>query len=246
MIRVLAAKELRGFFTSPFAWGVIAVLQIALAYLFLLQIDFFNAIQPQLAAMEHPPGFSELIVSPLFSTLALILLAAIPLLAMRQISEERRAQTLVLLLSSPISLGQIVLGKFFGLMGFCLFIIALASAMALSLGLGGALDWRLLLANILGVTLLSSALGALGLWISSFTTQPTFAALGAVTASVLLWLLGAGKGDNANALQYVSPLTHYERLNRGVLDTADVAYFLIFTLLFLWLTWRRVAALRRV
>ena len=129
MIFTIAAKELKSLFSGPMAWIILAVLEIVLAYFFLNQVDAFLTIQPQLTALANPPGVTELIVTPLFGNAAIILLMAVPLLSMRLIAEEKRNQTLNLLLSAPISVSEIILGKFLGLMAFLSLFIGLAALM---------------------------------------------------------------------------------------------------------------------
>ncbi len=133
MIFTIAGKELRSLFASPLAWLVLTVVQIILGYGFLKRLDDFLQIQSQLAQLASPPGVTELVAAPTFATAAAVLLFAVPLLAMRMIAEERRNQTLTLLLSAPVSITEIVLGKFVGLVAFLLIIVLLVAAMPLTL-----------------------------------------------------------------------------------------------------------------
>lgn len=235
MILTIAAKELRILFVSPIAWIVLGVLQGVLAWLFLNQVDAFLRVQAQLALLVNPPGVTEMVVAPLFGATAMILLVVAPILAMRLIAEERRNHTLPLLLSAPVSLGDIVVGKFLGLWLFLCLVIALAAAMALSLLAGGTLDSGLLSMGLLGLVLLAGCYSALGLYFSSLTSHPAVAAVSGIGASLGLWLLDIATQDFA-PLRALSLLQHFERCNRGLLDTADVAYFLLFGATFLVLS----------
>lgn len=235
MIRVLAAKELRSLFLSPLAWTTLALLQLLLAWVFLNQVDAFLGLQPQLALLANPPGVTEMVVTPLFGAAALILLAVTPLLAMRLIAEERRNHTLPLLLSAPISLTSIVAGKFFGLWAFLCLVAALVTVMAASLFSGAPLDGGLLAANLAGLVMLAACYSALGLYFSSLTAHPALAAAAGLGASLGLWLLDIASRD-LDGLRILSPLQHFSHLGAGVADTADAAYFVLFTLLFLLLT----------
>jgi len=138
MIFTIAGKELKALFASPLAWVVLTVMQIIFGYNFLRRIDDFLQIQPRLIHMTNPPGVTELVVAPTFATAAVVLLFAVPLLAMRLIAEERRNQTMVFLMSAPVSITDIVLGKFLGLMGFLLVVIGLVALMPLALARGTA------------------------------------------------------------------------------------------------------------
>lgn len=235
MIATIAAKELRILFASPLAWIILGVLQLLLAWLFLNQLDAFINVQGQLLQLANPPGVTEMVVAPLFGATAMILLVITPVLAMRLIAEERRNHTLPLLLSAPLSLGAIVMGKFLGLWSFLCLLIALAAAMALALLAGGPLDIGLLLVSLSGLVLLAACLAALGLYFSSLTAHPAVAAISGIGAALGLWLLDIASQEIA-PLHALSLLQHFGRCNRGLLDTADVGYFLLFTATFLVLT----------
>ncbi len=239
MIATIAAKELRVLFGLPLAWITLGVLQGVLAWLFLSQVDAFLGLQAQLALLANPPGVTEMVAAPLFGAAAMLLLVVTPVLAMRLIAEERRNHTLPLLLSAPVSLPAIVLGKFLGLWVFLCLIVILPTLMALSLHAGGTLDMGLLLANLSGMVLLAASLAALGLYFSCLTAHPAVAAISGMGASLGLWLLDLVLKD-VGALHALSLLLHFERLSRGFLNSADVAYFLLFTAAFLMLAVRRL------
>lgn len=240
MIFTLAAKELKILFASPLAWVVLAILEAIIAYVFLNQIDAFDAIQPKLAQLANAPGITEIIVAPLFASVATILLMTVPLLSMRLLAEEKRNRTLPLLMSAPLSMTEIVLGKFLGLLFFLAAVIAMPTLMALSLYAGGRLDPGLLLGNLLGVALLAASFSALGLYISSLTAQPIIAAMGTLGALLGLWLINQSATEPDSVLHYLSVIKHFEPFNKGLVNTGDVAYFALFTLTFLVLTVRRL------
>ena len=150
MILSIALRDLRSMFLSPLAWTVLAVTQLILAWSFFTQIDFFFSIQPQLTTMPNAPGVTDLVVMPTFEIASIILLMVTPLLTMRLISEERRNGTISLLLSSPVSMSQIVLGKFLGIVLFMLIFIAMISMMPLSLLMGTELDLGKFAAGVFG------------------------------------------------------------------------------------------------
>ena len=150
MILTVASKELKALFASPLAWVVLCVVQIIAGYAFLRRLDDFLQMQPQLATIASAPGATELVAAPVFGTIAAMLLFAVPVLAMRLIAEERRNQTMVLLMSAPVSMTEIVLGKFLGLFGLLAVIVALAVLMPLSLSTTTRLDYGLLAGLAMG------------------------------------------------------------------------------------------------
>lgn len=253
MILTIASKELKALFASPLAWLVLTFLQLILGFGFLKRVDDFMMIQPQLIQMPNPPGITELVVAPLFSTVAIVLLFAVPLLAMRLIAEERRNQTMVLLISAPLSMTEIVLGKFAGLMVFLLLIIGITTLMPLSLLLGGNLDFGLLLSLVFGAALLAASFAAVGIYASCLTAQPLAAAM--IAFSVLLGMLLAGetaadglRGRDlpvpAALAQVLSPLKNFEPFAKGVLDSYSIVCMLLLVAVFLILTIRRLDAAR--
>jgi len=155
MIRLLALRELRSLFSMPSTWFVLAALQFIFAWFFLARLEAFLDIQPQLAQLANPPGVTSMVAAPMFNTVALLLMMLVPLFTMRLIAEERRNQTLALLLSSPLSTPQIVLGKFLGLLVFLAVLMVSVPLMIYTLSLGTSLDNGLLLSNMLGLFLLT-------------------------------------------------------------------------------------------
>lgn len=241
----IAARELRSLFLSPLAWSILAVVQLILGYMFLAQLDTYLTFQGQIGASPDTPGVTEIIVAPIYANAAVILLLVIPLLTMRLISEERRAQTISLLFSAPLSITEIVLGKFLGILGFLALMVLMISLMPLALLFGGSLDYGMFAAAVLGLLLLLASFAAIGLYMSSLTAQPGVAAITTFGALLFLWILDwMGKtGEQASEwFSYLSLLRHYEPLVRGIFDTSDVVYYLLFITTFLVLSIRRLDA----
>jgi ABC-2 type transport system permease protein len=247
MIFTIAGRELRSLFLSPLAWSILAVTLFILAYLFLTQIETYLSLQPRLAAIEGAPGVADIVIAPLFADAAMVLLLITPLITMRTISEERRNRTLSLLFSAPVSMTEIVLGKYLGVLSFFLILLGLLTLMPLSLLVGTDLDVGKLAAGLLGLTLVVAAFAAIGLYMSSLTEQPTVAAVTTFGLLLLLWIVDwAGNTDTSgsNTLAQLSMLRHYEPLLKGLFNSADVAYYLLVIALFIGFTIRRMDATR--
>jgi ABC-2 type transport system permease protein len=240
MIFLIAQRELRSLLTTPSTWFVLAVLQCIFSLFFLGRLDELLEIQPQLAQLANPPGVTFIVAAPLFNTAALLLMMLAPMFTMRLIAEERRNQTLVLLLSSPLSNQEIVLGKFAGLLIFLLLMTASIPLMACSLALGTSLDSGLLIANYLGLILLTASYIALGLYISALTKHPVIAAIGAFSILAGLWLADIGTNVPDSPWHQLSPLYHFQNFNSGLLDSRDVVFFVLFISAFLLLTIKRL------
>ena len=247
MILTLAQRELRSMFLSPLAWSILAVVQFILAYLFLTSLNDFLGLQSQLQNLESPPGATELIIAPLYGSAAFIFMMVIPLLTMRVISEERRNRSIALLFSAPVSMSEIILGKYLGLLGFLLLAALMISLMPLSLLLGSPLDLGLLFAMLLALFLLLASFAAIGLFLSTLTLQPTVAAISTFGALLLLWIIDwAGsqvdESITGGLLEYLSILRHFETLSQGSFNSSDIVYFVLFITLFLVLGIRRLYA----
>jgi ABC-2 type transport system permease protein len=245
MIFTIAARELRSLFLSPLAWAVLAVVQFILAYLFLSQVDNYLVWQPRLAAIEGAPGVSDIIIAPLLADAAIVLLLVTPLMTMRVLSEERRNRTLSLLFTAPVSMTEIIMGKYLGILAFFLILLGLLALMPLALLAGTDLDLGKLAAGLLGLTLLLAAFSAIGLFMSALTEQPTIAAISTFGLLLLLWIIdwaGNSDGQTSSLFGYLSMLRHYETLLKGLFHSTDVAYYLLIIILFLGLSIRRLDA----
>ena len=236
----IAGRELRNLFLSPLAWTILGVTQLILAYMFLSQVDYYLSIQPKLVGIPGAPGVTDLVVAPLFGNAAVILLLIIPLLTMRTISDERRNKTISLLLSAPISLSEIVIGKFLAIFVFLLIILLSISLMPLSLLTVGNLDHGKFLACLLAMALLMASFNALGIYMSAIASQPTVAAVASFGALLLLWIIDWAGSNGSPLLEYISIMRHFENLLRGLVSTVDVFYFILFIVGFLSLSIRRL------
>jgi ABC-2 type transport system permease protein len=247
MIFTIASREFRNMFLSPMAWVLLAVVQVILCWSFFTSIDVFFSIQDELTTMKNAPGVTDLVASPLFEVSSIILLMLIPLLTMRLISEEKRSKTINLLMSAPVSLSEIVLGKYLGLLFFIMVIVALVTIMPLSLAIGTQLDYSKLFSGALGLFLTLAAFGAAGLYMSSLTDNPMIAAISSFGLLLLLWMVNtnsASMSGDASVFSYLSLHSHFTVLLRGILNTRDIAYFLLFIFGFIVLTIRQLETQR--
>jgi len=239
-VLTIAQHELRRIFVSPLAWTVLAVSQVILGLVFVLSlIDYAN--NPDM--LDQYTGVSDYVGAGLFGFATIVLLLVMPLMTMRLFAEERKSGSIDLLFSAPVSLTQIVLGKFLGLVGFMLAMLALLALMPLSLLPATSLDLGRIAAGLFGLLLMMLSFGAAGLFVSSLTREPTIAAVGGFGLLLLVWLvqiLSYQEIPFAEVFGYLSLISHFDDLRRGVFDTGDVVYYLLFTTLFLWLTVQRL------
>lgn len=244
MIFNIALRELRNMFLSPLAWTVLAVSQLILSWVFFTQIDVFFSIQKELTTMSNAPGVADLVVAPVLEIASIMLLMISPLLSMRLISEERYNGTLTLLLSAPVSISEIVLGKFLGIALFYLILISMISLMPLSLMMGTALDLGKTAAGLLGLLLLLCAFAAAGLFLSSLTSNPIIAAISTFGLLLMLWMIDRNNDGSDSIFTYASLTSHVTPFLRGMVNSVDLAYFALFIISFLLLTIRQMDAER--
>jgi ABC-2 type transport system permease protein len=243
MIWVIARREIGAMFCSPLAWILLAVIQTILGYMFLANLDNYFLLQPQLMQLENTPGVTDIVITPLMHVAAIIMLMIMPLLTMRSIADEKRNRTLSLLVSAPLSMSEIVLGKFLGLMLFVFILITMLMLMPLSLYLGTSPDGGKLLSIYLGMLLLVATFTAIGLYLSSLTENQTIAAISTFGVLLMLWIidwLGGSVSNGQSVLSYLSLLRHHQSMLEGVFNTSDIAYYLLLIVAFLVLTIRQL------
>jgi ABC-2 type transport system permease protein len=226
-------------FLSPLAWTLLAVVQFILAWIFLIQMDEFMQIQPSLAKLASAPGVTDLVATPLLSSATIIIMLLIPLLSMRLLSDEYRNGTYTLLSSAPITKSSIIFGKYLAMVIFLMIILMLTAAMPLSLLLGGNLDLGKLFAGLLGLGLALASFSAIGLFFSSITSRAPVAAIGTYGLLLFLWMINlasGAEGEGSALFAWISPISHLQKMLSGLINSADLIYFLLLTASFLALS----------
>jgi|SRR5450830_8201 ABC-2 type transport system permease protein len=243
MIINVARKELKSMFASPMGWVILSLLMFAFGTYYLNGVnDYFSVMSGAMRPAERT-GVTQFVGQMVYGFASFMVLFAVPLLSMRLISEERRSQTLPFLFSAPISLTEIVMGKFLGLVAFLGILVVFIGAMLSTLNIWSDIDFGFILANSIGLLLMVASFSALGLYFSSLTQQPVVAAiLTFVALFALMFLDRFFAGDPSNTLASLSLTRHFQSFSGGLIDTADIAYFGLFILTFLTLTVRRLDA----
>lgn len=249
MILNLARKELKSMFASPMGWVILSILIFAFSTYFINAVTQYYGMMAGSIKSNGRIGVTLFIGQSVFGLASFVMLFAVPLLSMRLIAEERRTQTLTFLFSAPISLTEIVLGKFLGLFAFLMIIIAVITAMLCTLNNWTELDFGFIFSNVLGLCLLIASFSALGLYFSSITAQPVIAGLlSFIALFALLALDQFSAADPSNPLSQIlrqlSLMHHFEPLSQGIIDSTDIVFFLLFTGIFLIFTLRRLDAER--
>ncbi len=249
-IWIICRKELGSYFVSPVAYILLAMFGLIFGFFFWNALGEFivEGLRMQMSGQTFPMNVNEWIISPLLHNVAVIGLFLIPLITMRLFAEEKRTGTIELLVTSPVSDLEIVLGKW-------LAAVILYSCMLLFTALNFAFlfkygnpDWKPVLTAYLGLLLQAGGMLAIGTFISTTTKNQIVA--GAVTFGVclLLFVFGwVGAYESAlwaRVLSYMSVATHYDSFEKGVLSSKDAVFYLTVIFLGLFFTARSMESLR--
>jgi ABC-2 type transport system permease protein len=175
---------------------------------------------------------------PLFRWMPILLIFLVSALTMRSWSEERSQGTLELLLTWPVKIPQLVIGKFFGVMALIALALALTFPLVLTVNYLGELDWGPVIGGYLGCLLVAGAYAAIGLWISSLTANQIAALFLTGITCGFFYILGSdllvGLVPNhiAEILLALGTGSRFESIGRGVLDLRDILYYLSITFFF--------------
>lgn len=245
MIWILARKELASLFASPMGWLVLAILQAVAGTYFSMSFNQYFEIMQSAHWQVQRIGMTQFMAEGLYGVTAVLQLFVVPLVTMRLISEERKNQTMALLMSAPISMAEIVLGKLLGIVLYLSLLIVSMTVMIALLAPWTELDFPYLLTHALGLWLLLLACCALGLYCSCLTTQPVLAAFISLTALMLCLMLDKFFTENTHSLfQQFSLMQHYRQFAQGILNSADLLFFILFASFFILLSIRHLHAQR--
>lgn len=244
-------RELRAYFYSPIAYVLLVMFQAVTGYFYYLNTTYYAAASMQL--MRNPmavEGFNlqDMVVNSYLLTVAFMMMLITALLTMRLVSEEKRSGTLELLMSYPVTDTVVVLGKFLAawtVLGIML--LCTGSSMALLFWLGEP-HLPSVLCGFLGLMLLGGAYISVGLLFSSLTENQIVAAVITLPILLLLWVLAPASAlaapELAGVLKLLGTSPHLETFVKGLIDTADLVYFVLFMVFFLFITIRVLEAKR--
>jgi ABC-2 type transport system permease protein len=236
-------KEIKTYFTSPIAYVVITVFLVLIGFFFYSLIWWFNSQSLQMAQNQYyyqQLNINQMVYSPLFQNMSIILLLMIPLLTMRLFSEEKKINTDELLYTCPISINQIILGKYFASLFVLLAMLLLTGILSIFTFAYGNPELVPILNGYLGLFLQGAAFIAVGIFFSSLTENQIVAAVLTFGTLLLFWILNwasySAGGIWKGVLNYLSFIQHFDDMTRGILDTTDLVYYLSFIFLGLFLT----------
>ncbi len=244
-ILAIAQKELRGYFATPIGYIVIGMFALLWGWFYYVMLMIFNQQSLQLGGLEGGNAdINSQLIRPLFLNASVILLFVLPLVTMRIYSEEKRSGTIELLLTSPLTDVQIIVGKFLGAMTLYAAMLAIT---AIHIGLlfsYGNPEWRVVVIGYLGLLLMGGCFISVGLLISSMTKNQIVSGMITFAVFLMLWVINwpaSFVGPNMqNILNYLSITDHFDDFTKGVLDTKHLVYYFSVMAFGLFLTARSV------
>ena len=245
MTWIIAKRDLGSFFNSPIFYVVTTVFLIIYSFIFFNILNFFSfqSFQArQLQAMGMNLNLNEMVIEPSLQNMSVILLMIIPIITMRSFADEKKMKTFRLLLSSPVHLGEIILGKFLACMIVVAVMISISSYSVGFLFLLGEPEPGPIVTGYLGILLMAGCFVSVGIFASSLTDNQIVAAVLTFGFSLFMWVIGWGAqaagSTTGQVLQYLSIVDHLDRFLKGLVDTSDLVYYLSFILFNLFLCHR--------
>ncbi|MBM3220014.1 MAG: ABC transporter permease [Candidatus Rokubacteria bacterium] len=235
-------KELRLYFTTPVAYGVMFFFLLVMGYFFFSIFSFYtmasmqSAMNPQMARDLNP---TDSVMRPLFSNMSVILLLLMPLVTMRLFAEERKNGTIELLLTYPVRDGAVLLGKFFAALVLYVVMLVLTLLYPGIVMYFTRLEWGPILTGYVGLLLMGATFIAVGVCISSFFENQIMAGTATFVVLLMFWVIGwsgdAAGGIWKTVLSELSIIEHFDTFAKGIFDTKDIVYYVNFTLLALFI-----------
>jgi ABC-2 type transport system permease protein len=253
-ILAIAWRELRSMFTTPDAYVLIGVYMLFAGFIFFASLGLFLVQLQQIQALGMTQlldqwNLQEIVIGQSFQTFALFLCFLVPLLSMRAFAAERASGSIELLLTSPVTSAEIVLGKFLAIALLLALVGALTGLfVALLFAYGDPEPWQTL-AGLQTLFLYSLALAALCCFVSALTRSQIVAGFVGIAAALLLLIIPVSAESSQseslrNVLRWLGTSTHFDPGLRGDVRSEDLAYFGIVIVAFLSLARAAVDSLR--
>jgi ABC-2 type transport system permease protein len=240
-------RETRYFYTSPIAYVVIVIFSAVFGFLYFRNLTYYSQLSYQLMQNPYYPQRIDLIVgvfAPLFSSNSIIFLLVIPPISMRLFAEEKKSGTIELMFTYPVKDLQLVIGKWLASLTILVVMLVLSvPGPIMAFKFSGSWEWGPVLAGYLGMFLMGVAFLSLGILISALSENQIVALIISYGALLAFWFLGWAVDPNsgkkvADVLTELSVIQHLDSFIKGVIDTRDVLYYVLFIFTCVFLTVR--------
>ena len=244
-ILAIAGKELRSYFASPIAYVIIGLFALLFGQFFYAYLDLFVRRSAGMGQMGGGPNnINQDMIRYVLMNAAIIILFVMPMITMRTYAEEKRSGTIELLLTSPLTDTQIVLGKFLGAVSLYGLMLLVTWIHVGILFIYGNPEWKPIVTGYLGLLLMGSSFLSIGLLISSLTRNQIVAGMVTFAVLLLLWTLNWMSESAGPTMQKVlSALSITERFDdfsKGVVSVSHLVYYVSFISFGLFLTAKSV------
>jgi len=244
-VLAIADKELRSYFASPIGYIIIGLFALLFGWFFYVYLTLFVQRSTGMAGMGGgATNINQDMIRYVLMNSAVIILFVMPMITMRTYAEEKRSGTIELLLTSPLTDVQIILGKFFGAMGLYAAMLLVTLLDMGILFIYGNPEWRPIASGYLGLLLMGGCFISLGLLISSLTKNQIVAGVLTFAVFLMLWVInwiGDQSGPTTRVIvNYLSIVDHFDDFARGIIDTKHLVYYLSFITFGLFLTAKSV------
>jgi ABC-2 type transport system permease protein len=246
-ILAITHKEIKSYFSSPIGYVVIGLYALVYGIYFYLAVRFFERQSMAMAGIgagQPSVNINEQLIRPVFQYAMVVFLIVLPMITMRTYSEEKRSGTMELLLTSPITDFQIIMGKFLGAMSLYAAMLGVTLIHMALLFWVSTPEWMPIVSSYLGLLLMGGCFMAVGLLISSLTKNQIVSVVTTFAVFMVLWMINWPSqfvGPTAQAvLNYLSITEHLNDFMGGVIDTKHVIYYVSFIAFGLFLTARSV------
>ena len=251
-IWAICKRELLAFFVSPIAYFVITGFTLLVGFFFFNHLSYF-AQMVEMSAMislrgKDLPNLNQTVIEGVYQTMVVILVFLIPLLTMRTIAEEKKKGTFELLITSPVSVSQIVLGKFLSIAVVLIIMLSVNLIFPALLMKYGNPEVLPIVSGFLGLVLCSLGFASIGMAVSSFTENQVVAGVISMVTLLLLYVIQAPAeslgGTAADVFRYLSPVDQLQELLRGIITLKSITYFVSMIVIGLFLSQRALEAYR--
>jgi ABC-2 type transport system permease protein len=247
-VLAIAQKELKSYFAGPIAYVAIGLWAFLYGYFFVTILYYFlrQSMSMNQFGMQGPQAVNvnQQLIRPVLQNVMIMILFVMPMVTMRTYSEEKRSGTIELLLTSPVTDWQIILGKFLGAMALYGAMLLVTMIHVVILFVYGRPEWKPIVTAYIGLFLMGGCFISVGLLISSLTRNQVVAGIATFSVFLILWIItwiGSFMGGTFDQLtQYLSIVDHLDDFSKGVIDTKHVIYYLSFITFGLFLTAKSV------
>jgi ABC-2 type transport system permease protein len=245
-IVAIARKELRSYFASPIAYVVIGMFTFIFGYFYIAILNYFVQMSMQMGAsgMGGPVNVNQQMIRLLLQNAAVVILFVLPMITMRTYAEEKRSGTIELLLTSPLTDFQIIVGKFVGALTLYAVMLSVTLIHIAILFVYGNPEWAPIASGYLGLLLLGGCFISVGLLVSSLTRNQIIAGMLTFGVFLVLWVIdwigSLGGPTVGKIVSYLSITGHFDDFAKGVIDTTHIVYYLSFITFGLFLTAKAV------